>query len=282
MKLYLVDLGVLLMNDDPEYEIYKNVYDKMHSFYDTIQYFAKDKDKAIEEAKKHVNVTDRGAYAVVCETEYDGSLTDDEINSLSVEKYADHNNVLYSCCNYGYFKENFIDYSRMHPVKVINDFYSKQNHRQWGEDPATPFNTKIRAVNTMYGYLYNKGILKEKSFVSKDCASEFYFAIDAKELEPYRDEMLNSDVENAELAVSHIFDVEYSPCTYCGAITPGWTMKTYRSNCGCVGSSWECIGCRDFDNHSASKISEMRYAKGTIEAVKLEWSMFDWKDGALE
>lgn len=283
MKLYLVDLGVLLKNDNPEYNAYK-AYDKMHSFYDTIQYFVTDKDKAIEDAKKHVKITGEGGYAVVSETEYTGNLTDEEVNDLSVEKYADYDNVIFSCTMYtkDYYRENFVDISRIHPERVINDVYHKNESPQFGDDPATPFNTRVRAVNDMYGYLYNKGILKKESFVSKDYSDALYFAINTKGLESYREEMINSGIENAELAVRHIFDEKYDVCVYCGAITLGWLMVTYRDTCGCVGKSWECSGCKHFENSAVSKVAEVRRAKGVMEAVKYEWSLFKWDDGTLE
>lgn len=284
MKLYLVDLGILLKADNPEFEAYKVVYDKMHSYYDKNQYFVKDKDKAIEDAKKHVNEAGDDAYAVICECEYDGTFTDAEIADLPCGRDADYNNVIFSCTMYarGYYRENFVDTSIMHPERIIHDVYQKNKVSQFGDDPSTPFNTKVRAVNDMYGYLYNKGILKKESFVSKDYPDTFYFAVNTKALKPYREEMLNSGIENAELAVKHIFEEEYKPCVYCGAITLGWLMTTYRDTCGTVGRSWECYGCKVFETANVSKVAEVKRAKGVAEAVKYEWTLFRWKDGALE
>lgn len=283
MKLYLVDLGVLLKNDNPEYDAYK-AYDKMHSFYDTIQYFVKDKNKAMEESKKHVEITGEGAYAVVTETEYEGDLTDEEINELSVDKYADFGNVIFSCTIYtkDYYRENFVDTSLIHPERIIHDVYYKNGALQYGDDATSPFNTRVRAVNDMYGYLYNKGILKKEAFQSKDYPEALYFAVNTKMLEPFREEMLNSGIENADLAVKHIFDEKYDTCVYCGAITLGWLMVTYRDTCGCIGKSWECYGCKALNTSAVSKIGNVKYAKGVTEALKYEWSFFKWNDGELE
>ena len=146
------------------------------------------------------------------------------------------------------------------------------------EDVNSEFNTIVRAINDMYAFLYKQGVLKEKSFVSKDLEDAFYFAVDTSDLEFYREEMLNSGVENAELAVKHIFDENHTECFYCGAITLSWTMSTYRDNCGCVGRSWECCGCEGFHTRDVSKFNQIRKEKSIAEAVKYQWSLFKWKE----
>lgn len=163
-------------------------------------------------------------------------------------------------------------------MRIINDLYLKNGARQWGDDTNSEFNTIVRAINDMYAFLYKKGVLKEKSFVQKDFEDAFYFAVDTSDLEFYREEMLNSGVENAELAVKHIFNENHTECFYCGAITLSWTMSTYRDNCGCVGRSWECCGCQLFHTGDVSKFHNVRVKQSVKEAVMYQWTKFKWED----
>ena len=133
------------------------------------------------------------------------------------------------------------------------------------------------AVNRMYRWLYDKGILEEHSFRFKDCGDVVYFAVDVKRLEPYREQMMSSGVDGAEMAVESIFDAEYIPCRFCGAIQLTWTMNYYRDNGGCVGSSHECSVCTTLDNSKAKKAQDIMNKEGRIAAVKYVYDQFRWK-----
>jgi len=160
--------------------------------------------------------------------------------------------------------------------RIISDTYVKQNKQIWGEDPNTEFNRKILSVNNMYGWLYEKGILEKTSFVFKDYEGTAYFAVNAKDLLPYREQMEKAEIGGAALAVQHIFDEPYTPCIYSGAIELGWTMRSYRSVDGCVGSSWECglIQCLNIDG--IYKIAEIKDELGVKAAVCALYDQFDW------
>lgn len=161
--------------------------------------------------------------------------------------------------------------------RIISDTYVKGKKYIFGDDPNTEFNKKIVAVNNMYSWLYEQGILEKAAFVYKDYSDVTYFAVDAKDLEPYRKEMEASNIDGAALAVPHIFDVYYTPCEYSGAIQLGWMMKTYRSVDGCVGSSWECDLIKNLNVDGIYKIYDIQREKGTKEAVKALFDEFNWE-----
>lgn len=120
--------------------------------------------------------------------------------------------------------------------KILNDFvaYSKKEMPHFGEDLSTSFNKKVAAIKRMYTFLYEKDILKEVSFEYRDDGEEANFALYVKDLLPYKERMLNSGIEDAQLAADIIFDEKYTPCVYCGSVSLSWTMGTYRDNCGCT------------------------------------------------
>lgn len=156
--------------------------------------------------------------------------------------------------------------------RIICDNYQKGKKHIFGDDPNAPFNQKIVAVNNMYGWLYNEGILKEISFELKDYSDITYFAFDVADLKKYRKMMEESGVEGAELAVQHIFDEKYSPCHYSGAIELSWTMMSYRDFGGTVGRDWECELSRYLASCAVLDVAEIRKKDGVKAAVK---AMFD-------
>lgn len=161
--------------------------------------------------------------------------------------------------------------------RIICDTFIKGEKKIFGDDPSTPFNQRILAINEMYGWLYNQGILKEVSFEFKDYSDCAYFALDATDLIPYRKVMEESDCKQALDAVSIIFDEEYTPCRYSGAWEIGWMMNTYRDNCGVVGRSWECDMVKHLNNDGAREIEKVKEEKGVKEAVKALFTQYDWK-----
>lgn len=161
--------------------------------------------------------------------------------------------------------------------RIICDTYIKGEKRIWGDDPSTEFNQKIVAVNNLYGWLYEKGILQEAAFEMKDYADVAYFAVDASHLLPYRQQMEASGSPDALLAVRHIFDEYYTPCTYSGAIELGWTMMSYRDVDGCVGRSWECGLIKCLDTEGIYEVANVMDEAGPKEAVKKLFLQFDWK-----
>lgn len=160
--------------------------------------------------------------------------------------------------------------------RVICDIYFKGEKKLFGEDPTTPFNQKIEAVNNMYGWLYDSGILKNISFKYEDLNDSTYFAFDAENLKPYRKEMESCLFTGAELACRHIFDEKYSPCLYSGAIQLGLPMQTYRDNSGTVSRSWECDLVQTLNTVNADEIYHILKEKGPAEAVTAVFDKYDW------
>lgn len=169
--------------------------------------------------------------------------------------------------------------------RIICDSYDKfEKHllsNEFNKQNIDDFNKKISAVNNMYGWLYNQGILKKISFEFKDYSDVTYFAFDVEDLKPYRSQMECCGIQDAMLAVEHIFDVKYSPCLFSGAIELGWTMQTYRDNGGCIGKSWECELCKHLDGKSLHEIAKTRKEKGVKEAVKQAFSMYSFEPSDL-
>lgn len=155
--------------------------------------------------------------------------------------------------------------------RIICDSYYKKEKHLWSIEPENPnnqqFNRRILAVNHLYGWLYNNGILEKVSFWFRDYEDKVYFALDVDELLPYRKNMEHSKVTDAALAVHHIFDEEYRPCMYSGAIQLGWTMTTYRDNGGCIGSSCECDLVKMLQTRTVQKVLDIQKKHGIKEAV---------------
>lgn len=156
--------------------------------------------------------------------------------------------------------------------RIICDTYVKGEKHTWSADKDDwsnqEFNRKILAVNAMYGWLYEKGILRDVSFEVRDYSDVTFFALDAKDLEPYREQMAASGLKDADVALWHIFDEYYTPCEYSGAIELGWTMMGYRDVDGCVGRSWECGLIKGLESGTVHDIQAVLYAKGVKEAVR--------------
>lgn len=161
-------------------------------------------------------------------------------------------------------------------VRIICDSLAKEKKNIWGDDPNDVFNQKIIAVNNMYRWLYDQGILEKISFQFKDLANETFFALNVADLEPYRAQMERSGVKDADATIRHIFDVEYTPCEYSGAIQLGWTMHTYRSVDGMTGSSWECDLIKMLNTDAIYEVRDMQQAQGIKAAVDKMFSYFDW------
>ena len=109
MTAYLVDVGILLSDDDKEYDNYAIVYDKCHGYYDENQFYTKTKEEAIEYVKDYIKrgVDEINAYGVVSETNiiYDYDFENDDIG----EEYYHPADVVYSLAKInGEIKENFV------------------------------------------------------------------------------------------------------------------------------------------------------------------------------
>lgn len=159
--------------------------------------------------------------------------------------------------------------------RILLDYYKKDKKTMWGDDPHEPYNQKILSVNNMYGWLYEQGVLREVSFRFKDYSDMSYFALDVKALVPYREQMLNSGIENADISVHHIFDEEYSPCLYCGGIQLSWPMLTYREFDGTVERSWECSMVQGLKSHVVLDVEQIKNKQGTKAAVSAAFDFYE-------
>lgn len=165
--------------------------------------------------------------------------------------------------------------------RIIYDVYSKGEKEIWDLEPEKEnnkkFNRKIIAVNNMYGWLYEQGILREVSSKFKDYDDMTFFVLDVKDLGIYREQMENSGVEDAALAVQHIFNEEYSPCKYSGAIQLSWIMFTYRDFDGTVGRSWECGLVKGLSSPTVLNIRELRETKGVKAATEEAFDLYGFE-----
>ena len=109
MTAYLVDVGILLSDDDKEYDNYAIVYDKCHGYYDENQFYTRTKEEAIEYVKDYIKrgVDEINAYGVVSET----NIIDDydfENDDIGEESYHPAD-VVYSLAKINSeIKENFV------------------------------------------------------------------------------------------------------------------------------------------------------------------------------
>lgn len=165
--------------------------------------------------------------------------------------------------------------------RIIVDSYIKGEKPIWGDDPNDTFNQKILAVNAMYGWLYEQGILRAVSFEFKDYSFGTCFALDVNDLVPYRGAMEAARVERADLAVRHIFDELYTPCMYSGAITLSSPMASYRDVDGCVGRSWECGLIQGLGTKAIHRVLEARNTEGVVAAAKTTFAEFGWRESDL-
>lgn len=163
-------------------------------------------------------------------------------------------------------------------TRIICDVYQKEDKHLWGDNPNDTFNQKIMAVNNMYGWLYDTGILENISFEFHEQPKCICFAFDAKDLEPYRERMENSRIDGSQLAVKHIFDETYTPCNYSGAIQLGWSMFSYRDVDGCVGRSWECDLIKGLNNKAIYDIQDIQTGQGVKAAVQKLFSYYIWPE----
>lgn len=144
------------------------------------------------------------------------------------------------------------------------------------------FDQRAAAVNNMYGWLAEKGILEKISFEYRKLSNCICFAFDVEDLKPYRHDMAASGIRDVAIAVHHIFDEPYSPCMYCGAIQPGWIMGTYRSMDGCVSRSWECDLITGLNNSAVQEILDIQNLRGVKEAVKSTFLFYQWPEKAVD
>lgn len=86
MIAYLVDVGVLLSDNNKDFEAYSNVYDKQYGYFDENQYYVKDIADALKQAKEYVNKGVDLTYAVVSET-YIPYNYDFDSGDLGPERY---------------------------------------------------------------------------------------------------------------------------------------------------------------------------------------------------
>ena len=71
IKLYKVEVGILLKKDNHDYESYSQVYDKQHGYYDENVVFFRNKKNAKEYLKNYVFFGVVGTYGILSELVYD-------------------------------------------------------------------------------------------------------------------------------------------------------------------------------------------------------------------
>lgn len=107
MNVYLLDVGILLESDDKEFEYYSQVYDKKYGYYDENQYYLKDKQHAIMEAKAYVEAGIDKTYAVISRSVLERVSDLDDVH-VEGEEYS-LENVIYSIAKInGEIIENFL------------------------------------------------------------------------------------------------------------------------------------------------------------------------------
>lgn len=142
-------------------------------------------------------------------------------------------------------------------------------------------NREFAAVNKMYGWLYQEGILMKQAFAARDYQHVCHFGIDARDLAQYRAAMLASGIDDAALAVDILLDRDVTPCMYSGAITPGQPMATHRSTDTIVSKSWECSMMQLFSSEGANEILEISQRDCVKSAVATMFERIPWKQDCI-
>ena len=108
MRAYLIDEGILLTENEKGYENYATVYDKKYGYYDENQYYVKEQQKAIEEARAYVKKGNENTYAIVSNATLDDDVDLDGL-IVDCEEYI-LDNVVYSVAKInGEIIEDFLD-----------------------------------------------------------------------------------------------------------------------------------------------------------------------------
>ena len=106
-NVYLIDEGILLEKDNPEFPDY-SAYDNKYGYYDENQFYISKKSKANRLAKKYVENGEEKTYAIVSKTSIDDTA---DINDCPVEGESYLlEDVVYSVAKInGVIVENFLN-----------------------------------------------------------------------------------------------------------------------------------------------------------------------------
>lgn len=113
MKLYQVEVGVLLNESDEEYESYNVAYDEKDGYYNENLWFCKTYEEAKESALEYVENGVEKTYAIIS-----------NINEVDEQEYDinEYGNIIDKETGYD-FDSEFVDYSLESVVKS----YKKEN-----------------------------------------------------------------------------------------------------------------------------------------------------------
>lgn len=107
MKAFIVDEGVLLTKDNPEFARYAVVYDKNYGYYDENQYYLLSERDAIAQARRYVEGSVNNTYAIVSKTTLDDGVDPDDC-IVCFEDYST-SDVVYSVAKLnGQIVEGFV------------------------------------------------------------------------------------------------------------------------------------------------------------------------------
>lgn len=115
----LLDVGVLLTNNDEEFDCYNNVYDHRYGYYDENQtaYKGEDLIEAIKYAREYVNAGVDMTYAVITNQgviNYEEPWEDDRIEDFTYK----HEDVIFSVAKInGKIIEDFISVQQLSTVE---------------------------------------------------------------------------------------------------------------------------------------------------------------------
>lgn len=123
MKVFLLELGVLLSEDSPEYSGYSGVYDKKHGFYDELQEYKSDLKAAIEEAKAYVAEGVENTYAVISERTLSDDCTQEDLSEVLISEVEiyDMESVVFSIAKIGgRLQPNFLKSARQEEYTALD------------------------------------------------------------------------------------------------------------------------------------------------------------------
>lgn len=125
ITLYKVEVGVLLREDNSEWECYSQVYDKKHAYYDENTAFFLNSADAVEFALSYVTKGVENTYAIVkgmvCEKEY---LTDEMLRDIKLHGVFDDWMVFFESENWD-TKNIVLDLYKSGDKTIKYDFVDK-------------------------------------------------------------------------------------------------------------------------------------------------------------
>lgn len=178
MKVYQVEVGVLLNETDEEYSNYNIVYDKKYGYYNENVWFCKTFESAKDSALIYVNKGVEKTYAIISEIE-SFDETEHDIECGVIVDNIERNDI---SCEFVSFSQDYVVKSfKKESGKIVEDFIEKEenNYLKWKDLRNAVSNYILIDYNT-------KEEIKEKITLNKDESISDYCVVNVSSKLNYR------------------------------------------------------------------------------------------------